>query len=353
MTHPIADDIDAGRIAEGLLGVLRRRAGSPAIDYAARPERVPGGYDTRIFTFALRGAPPALSGPLVLRLHRADADPARARCEAAIHRAIAGLGYPCPPPLLVGEADEGLDGAFLVMPRVPGQVMLDTLRGPRLVRMPKMLAGLHVALHGLDPEPVRRALSVAGFESDRFSVTSELDDAARDIDRARLDGLRPAFRWLVAHRPPEPPVRVVCHGDFHPLNILVERGRPTGVIDWADGHLRFADPAYDVGATIALLTNAPLDVPPGLSMAAALGRRLLVDAYRRAYLREQPLEPARLRYYEALRTLGFLVEAGLHRQAAAGVIAPRSKPTAFASPRVQRGAVRRLRALTGVEPRLG
>ena len=79
----------------------------------------------------------------------------------------------------------------------------------------------------------------------------------------------------------------------------------------------------------------------------------LVDAYRRAYLRERPLEPDRQRYYEALRTVGFLVEVGVHHQAEAGVIAPRSKPTAFASPRVLAGATARIRALTGVEPRLG
>jgi aminoglycoside phosphotransferase (APT) family kinase protein len=343
----MTEALDDRMFAERLLDVLRARTGVPALTYAAPPEPIRGGYDTRIFGFALRGAPAAWSGALVLRLHRADADPERARFEAVAHRTVAGLGYPCPAALLAGEADAGLGGGFLVLPRVPGEVMLGGLRGPWLVRMPGLLARLHLDLHALDPVPVRRALAAAGFDPERCSVAHELDMAARELDRARLGGLRPVLDWLLARRPPEPRDRVLCHGDFHPMNVLVERGRPTGVIDWTS-NLRFADPAYDVGATVAIMTHGPLDVPFGLRAAAALGRRWLVDAYRRAYTRERQLDANHLRYYEALRTLGFLIEAGIHRQAAAGVIDPPSKPNPFPGARVIAGAAHRLRALTGV-----
>src|SRR4029450_7524103 len=149
-----------------------------------------------IFAFALRGAPPELSGPLILRLYRRETDASRAAAEAAIHRTVAALGYPCPPALLVGEASDGLAGGgpgaargggggpaggaalpgrlaglgylcppavvvgegsdgraggFLVLPRVPGHVLLDESWGPGVVRMPGILARLHVALHALDP----------------------------------------------------------------------------------------------------------------------------------------------------------------------------------------------------------
>jgi aminoglycoside phosphotransferase (APT) family kinase protein len=214
-----------------------------------------------------------------------------------------------------------------------------------------MLARLQLWLHALDADPLRGALSTAGFDPAGLTVQRDLDAAARDVDRARLHGLRPILDWLIAHRPPEPAAQVMCHGDFHPFNVLVETGQPSGVIDWVN--LRFADPAYDVGATTALLTHGPLDLPAGVRAAAAVGRRVLVAAYRRTYLRERPLERDRLGYYEALRTFGFLLEAGMVRQSAAGIIDPCSKPTAFASPHVQRGAARRLRALTGVTPGAG
>jgi aminoglycoside phosphotransferase (APT) family kinase protein len=219
------------------------------------------------------------------------------------------------------------------------------------VRLPDMLAGLHLALHALDPGPARHALAAVGVAPERLGVSEALDGIAQEVAAARLDGLRGVLEWLVDRRPLEPQVAVVCHGDFHPLNVFVDRGRPTGVIDWAN--LRFGDRAYDVGATMALLLHGPLDVPIGLRTAMAVGRRVLVEAYRRAYVRAHALDPARLRYYETLRTVGFLVEAGIHHQILAGVIAPRSKPTAFASPRVRARAVARIRALTGLTPRVG
>lgn len=343
-------DVDDGEIAERLLALLRDRTGRRALAYAVRPERIPGGFDTRIVAFTLRDAPAELAGPLVLRLHRHDTDPANARFEAVVHRAIAGLGYPCPPVVLEGGLAAGLGGSFVVMPRVPGRVMLETLTSPMVVRFPAILAGLQLALHGLDAAALRDALAAADIDPARCSVDAELAAFDRAITTARLDDLGATFAWLVAHRPPDPGTLAICHGDLHPLNILVEDGRPTGVIDWSASHLRFADPAYDVGATIALLRHGPLAVPRGLGTLAALGRLWLVDAYRRSYLRGRRLEPGRVRYYEALRTLGFLIEGLVYRPASAGVVAASTKPSAFADPRVIARAARRLHALTGVGP---
>src|SRR5262245_53092065 len=235
-------DVDDTAIADRLLTILRRRAGA-GTEYAVPPARITGGFDTRIFASTWPGAPDGLSGRLVLRLNRPEVDPARARFEATVHRTVATLGYPCPPVLLVGEADDGLGGAFLVMPRVPGRAMLDALWGTGLVWLPDLLARLHLRLHALDPDPLRRELSTAGFDPARMTVQRDLDTAARDVDRARLRGLRPVLDWLIANRPPEPAAEVICHGDFHPFNVLVETGQPSGVIDWVN--LRFAEPAYD------------------------------------------------------------------------------------------------------------
>ena len=345
--------MDDHAIERALLAVLRDRTARPALDYAVRPEPIVGGFDTRILRFALRDAPAPLDGPLVLRLHRPEAASADARFEAVVHGAVAGLGYPCPPALLSGDAHAGLGAAFLVMPEVPGRVMLDAVRGPGLVRLPEMLARLQLALHALDVEPLRRALAAAGFDPARYTVAEELAAFGQAVEHSRLDGLREALAWLTEHRPPDPAVPVICHGDFHPLNVLVAQGRVTGVVDWSASHLRFAEPAYDVGATLALLRHGPLDVPRGLRTLAALGRRWVVSEYVRCYLRGRALDPARVRHYEALRTLGFLVEGGMHRQAAARVIEPRTKPSAFASPHLLAVAAARLQALTGVRRVVG
>ncbi len=80
------------------------------------------------------------------------------------------------------------------------------------------------------------------------------------------------MRWLLANERQGPRSPSICHGDFHPLNVLVDKGTVSGVIDWT--YTRIADPAYDVGATIALFGQGPIDpslIRPGPLRACSAG----------------------------------------------------------------------------------
>jgi aminoglycoside phosphotransferase (APT) family kinase protein len=124
----------------------------------------------------------------------------------------------------------------------------------------------------------------------------------------------------------------------------------SGLIDWT--RMRLAEPAYDVGATIALLTQGPLRAPAGLGPVLRAGRRLLVAAYLADYRRRRSLDGARLRYCEALRTLLFLLEAGEHRLADLGRRARPEKPTAFGEAGAIARSAARFESITGVRLRL-
>ena len=343
---------DTADVAEELLHNLRGRLGTDSVDYAEPPERIHGGFDNFIYAFSLSAAPLRFSGRLILRLYRPDTDPRQACFESAIHNVLAGAGYPSPPVLLAGRSGDGLGLPFVVMPMVPGRLMLDTMWGPTAIRMAWTLAKTQSDLHAIDSEPVRRALARAGCPSHVVAVERDLWEMEREIERAGLVGQRPGARWLADNRPPPVEDTVVCHGDFHPLNVLVDEGRVSGVIDWSARRVRLGDPAYDVGATAAILAHGPVDVPDLLAGPINLGRRCFVALYRRAYLRDRPLDRDRIRYYEALRSLVFLVEAGAARQAAAGVIPPIFKRTAFGDERTVRGVVQRFHAITGETPRI-
>src|SRR5262245_6407533 len=189
----MAYEPDTADVAEELLHNLRGRLGTDAVDYSEAPERIHGGFDTFIYGFSLRGAPPRFSGRLILRLYRPDTDPRQACFESTIQNVLSAAGYPSPPVLLVGRAGDGLGLPFVVMPRVPGRLMLDTLWGPTAIRMSTTLARAQTALH--------------------------------------------------------------------PLNVLVDGGRISGVIDWSERRLRLGDPAYDVGATVAILSHGRVNAP--------------------------------------------------------------------------------------------
>src|SRR5579862_6587193 len=314
MQDALFDPLPEAALADALLAHLRDVERVGTLSFAAAPARLLGGFDTLVYRFALRDAPAALAGPLIVRVFRDERGPERARYEASVQNAVAGLGFPVPRVLLTCADRSVVGGAFNVMPRVQGSVMLDAFFGPRIVRMPGLLADLHARLHrldagafvdGIDPEAVpAQGLAIAG-ECGRFQDR---------IAMARLTGLAPGLEWLMANQPPAAPRVSVCHGDFHPLNVMLDATGVTGVLDWS--WVKVGDPAWDVGATTALMTHGPIDLPAPLRAIAQQIARWIVAAYLRAYAALRPIERSAVRYYEALRCLGMLVEAGERCQAA-------------------------------------
>jgi len=356
--HPTPADPTASEVGARLLAHLHRMAGMHSVDFAEPPSPVGGGFETLIFAFRLGHAPPPFDGPLILRLFReADAAP-RARFEASVNGAIAQLGYPAPGVLHWSADANVLGGAFLILERVPGENLLTRVVDPALFRFPAILAEAQHRLHALDPAPVRHAIESAGFPSERLHPDVQLAEAGDHVVALGLDGLEPGVAWLRVQRPPTPTLTttisstsapaVVCHGDFHPRNVLVQNGRVTGVVDWTLRNMKIAEPAYDVGATLVLIAHAPVEVPWILRGTARRLRQRLVRTYLECYRARTALPAAALAYYEALRLLVCLLEAGEHRLADLGRVPRPPKPTAFGSPDVQTGLLARFRELTGV-----
>ena len=335
-------------VAARLLEHLRSTVQDPALEYAEPPQRITGGFDTATYSFRLSGAPDPFAAPLILRLYRPDDDPQRAAFEATVQNVIAGLGYPAPRVLQCRTETEVLGGAFLVMERLPGRVMLDSILKPSLfTRWPGILAREQARLHALDAGRLSEAVTEAGLDAHLRTPERWLGEMRSRLERAALYGLRPAADWLLDNRPPPPERPAICHGDFHPLNVLMEGDRVSGVVDWA--WVTVGDPAFDVGATMALLTQGPVELIPPLRPLMRTGRALLTGRYWSAYRRLHAIELGHVRYYEALRCLGFLVEAGERLLADAGALGQLSKPSAFVAPVVRKSIISRLRKLTGVQ----
>jgi aminoglycoside phosphotransferase (APT) family kinase protein len=299
-------------IAPALLAYLRAHLRVPTLAFADPAAAISGGYDTRIFAFRLSGAPPAWSGPLILRLLSPTQDPLRALKERATQNTLAALGYPVPR-VLAACADRGPLGAgFLVMERAPGRPLLDAER----LGVSHTLAATHARLHALGADALRRALDAEGLAAgggfDRSAVSFEGYLAALDrrIRQAALAGLAEGMRWLFDHRPAPAAPLVVCHGDFHPQNLLVADGRVSAVLDWPN--VLVAEPEYDVASTRALLTLTPIalsPVPAAVRPLVAVLRPIMVARYLALYRRARPLDRSRLPYYEAASCMRGLVRA--------------------------------------------
>ena len=313
MTAPPATD----GIAEGLLGYLRTALESPALAYLQPPRPVSGGYDTRIFAFQLKGSPPDFSGRLIARVFRVDGGERRAARECALQNAVAASGYPAPRALLCCTDAALIGGAFMIMPRLAGQTLLDAAfrPSPMLFRAAGIMANAHARLHALDPVPIIQSLEKASPEQ-RAGGTTERLAALRQIATAPgLEGMLPGIAWLEANLPPEPTQRCVLHLDFHPSNILVENGIVTGVIDWANEG--FGDPATDVAATMVILTMGPVRMPAAVRRPVGWLRSWIARRYLKLYRQQRDIPEASLRYYEALRCYRAMLMVAANRAIAA------------------------------------
>jgi aminoglycoside phosphotransferase (APT) family kinase protein len=276
-------------VGDDLLNYLRSVLDDAGLAYSSRPTPVEGGFDTLIYRFQLRGTQGELAKPLILRFFRGSS-PSRAIQESAIQEAIADTGYPAPRVHIACEDEGVLGSAFIIIDLMPGEPMMSL----PLEEIPGMLAEAHILLHAIDAETINNALkATVGYRKRTLDrMFNFMTDQIRGCDLRSLYG---GLEWIEDNRPDDASEEALCHGDFHPLNILVERGRVSGVLDWSGALI--GDPAYDVGSTVFLAEVAAPLLQLGVDWKA-LTRRYL-DSYQDT----SPLSLDKIEYYEAFRCL--------------------------------------------------
>ena len=296
-----------------LLEFLNEELG--ACRYAEPPTSMVRGNETEVYALRLEGLDPPLDGPLVLRLFRPGIEPDKARTEAAVQNAVADQGFPAARAHAICERDDVLGAPFFVMDRLPGKPLFgETLmlssdgvpgvqrggfmrNGLRmLVEIPRTLAEVDVRIHALDASLVIAALEQAGLAWQRHTVEGQLREMSERCERCWADGLR-ACEWLKAQLPPAGDRLVLCHGDMQPLNLLVQGGDVSGVVDWSNAF--FGAPECEIGWTRSTFLTLPLPLPRPVRPAERLIAAAIANGYSRAYRRSRPLDEDAVRYYEA------------------------------------------------------
>jgi aminoglycoside phosphotransferase (APT) family kinase protein len=349
---------DDERIASELLRYLSDKLAKPGLGYAAVPSRISGGFDTAIFGFSLDDA--VLAKPLILRLGHEGSFPPRFALEAVTQNALADAGYPVPR-VLFSETDTArLGGPFLVMQRVGGRPLGQEAAGfatgasvgarlASLARLPKTFGAINrtwvemqVRLHQLSPEPLLQTAAAQGIDERMLTFDGQLAGLAAAIERAGLSALNPAVAWLKANCPDDRGSATICHGDFHPLNIMSDGGGVTGVIDWAN--VVIAAPEMDVASAVTNIATLPIKVPGAMRLALRLLIAGVLRRYVAAYRQLRPLDDASLRYYQVFRAMVQL------RPAAASLLAGHAGSGAFHSNAGIRNLISHIHAQGG--PRL-
>lgn len=290
-----------------------RSALGPEVRFQTTPLRLSGGFDTAIIAFRLIGAPDHLSGHLVLRLMSSETSPQRISREAATHLALIDRQFPVPR-VIVAETDPApLGGPFLIMERLVGSNMVQaamerTGRLSHMIAMPRSLAKVQALLHSIPGNALHEAAQKFDLEPDYFTIAAEVDRLTRRAEHARLAGLRAGAAWLARNLPSPAEPTVICHGDFHPLNVVMDGETFSGVVDWAQAIV--AEPACDVAATRVVLLLSNLGEPSWARLPVEGLRKLGASRYTAAYRSARPFIDRNLPYFEAMRIFQALTVAG-------------------------------------------
>ena len=275
------------QISDGLVEYLRAELNDPEIGYVSPLTPMAGGYETSTYRFELSGVQGELSKPLVLRLYPPNYGTDSAVWESTVQSVLSDEGFPAARPYLLCTEPSILGGAFFVMELLPGALMVSV----PFETVPAMLGEAHASLHSLDPAPLIEALQKRGFEEHRYKLGGRLIGLNERV--GPYPWLHESVDWLLENRPPEPERLSVCHGDFHPFNLLVQDGRVTGVLDWP-GFL-VADPVLDVANTVVLTSIS------GKHLLSLRDWERVVEMYLASYRAQKPLDLAYLDYYRVRR----------------------------------------------------
>ena len=341
-----------------VLDQLRQLTGDAGLRYALFPEAVTGGASGAvIYAFELASPPAQLAGPLIFRMPASDE--LSRRKEAALQDAAGRLGCRVPRIRHTGSLDPG--GIFFVMDRLAGGTLyrwlgaslgisivaaiglgqpwlpvLGFLVGSALVGVGM---GVHFhQLHQLRLEDVKRVYEEHGLQDADVDVAKWLVVVAESIDGGNIEGYVAGLQWLRDNTVER--VRPgLCHGDLHPGNCMATWTRMTGVIDWEN----------------AIIAEPELDIAGMRWVATLVGPVLLpIHWFYLSYARTRTrLDPQRLCYYEALRTLyqlsmwtrGWLEMEDLKSRGEE----PPAAPPPWVVRRLINSQVRRFRTLTGVQ----
>lgn len=210
----------------------------------------------------------------VLKLYREGFDPADAVYEHELALKVQNTGLPVP---AVYDLIEIQNRRGIIYERVDGPSMLEVIeaRPLNMVRQITLLGELHADMH---------THQGTGLPSQRQRLIHKLNGAALlpgMLKEAALEALNNL-----------PDGNKVCHGDFHPGNILMTTAGAI-VIDWIDASC--GNPIADVARTLVLIKAAHLPSNSLFGWLVRLGRQSITANYLRSYFKHAQDERQQLK----------------------------------------------------------
>jgi len=192
---------------------------------------------------------------------------AHAQYELTIAHAVHAAGLPAPG--VEGPVEIG-DRVGIAYERIDGVTMWEEMaaRPWRIVALSRLLADLHGSMH--------QVRDLSGFPLQVQRLEKKIREA-RGLSEERRRQTIHSLRSM-------PQSNRLCHGDFHPGNVILSERGPV-VIDWIDATL--GNPLADVART-TVLAEGELALAQKSPFLSRIGLWLAHREYARRYFRARP-----------------------------------------------------------------
>ncbi len=215
-------------------------------------ENITTGWETEILSFDLEWTENGVRGfqKLVARVYPGKNADIKVQREATTMKRILDLGYPVPTVHIVETEKSQLGQPFMIMDRIDGGTLDDKLQA-NIEKWGNEYSKLFVKLHQLDWRKMHDSPDEVPSDDSSYFMKTTLTQYKKQLEQSQKLELIPIVNWL-QRRVPDVPCTTysITHGDFHPMNILVDENENTYVIDW--GASRVADFRADLAWTLLL-----------------------------------------------------------------------------------------------------
>jgi aminoglycoside phosphotransferase (APT) family kinase protein len=177
------------------------------------------------------------------------------------------------------------------MDYIEGETLGDYLNKPDWDIGKDILYDTLIKLQQIDPIPLRKRYREANIPEKDYTWLCQYTDLAS----SNVEWNNPAIEWITDNKPQFK--HAICHGDYHPNNIIIENGEVRGVVDWVN--VCIDDPMRDFAATYVSMTMFGPRMFP--DRAAEIKYRL---DYGLEYYRDRVVwDEFRFHYYQAFKCL--------------------------------------------------
>ncbi len=218
-------------------------------------KKIPGGTDTDIYFFRVKTS--NFTVPLILKLFRNRLPPTRAYNEYVSLCNLLSSEIKVPKPLGFRDKNCSFSRPFMIMEFVEGEllsnIIYDNLN--RNSNLYKNFINNLILIHNMNWLKLLKDVNIPDIKSDPFIIIKSIINRSKTlIQQYSISEFFPIINWLEMNMKDYPcESLVVCHGDYHPKNIIVTATNELVTIDWSN--ISLGDRRSDLAFSIVVMSS--------------------------------------------------------------------------------------------------